>query len=120
MRKITCDTIKQLGVAPNLKGYLYLRDMIDAHVDTMGDYTKILRAIAQRYDTTTSCVERAARHAIHAGWRYHVRTISEDIFCGLLQSHSDIPSVSLFVCSVAEYVRLHIDDDNARRELLCF
>ena len=63
--------IHEIGVPAHVKGYQYLRDAIMLVVDEinyLGAVTKELYpAIADKYDTTPSRVERAIRHAIRVG-----------------------------------------------------
>ena len=69
--KIT-DMLHNLGIPSNLKGYSYIRDGIEMmYNDTsvMGAITKELYPrLARSYETTSSRVERAIRHAIEISW----------------------------------------------------
>ena len=60
--------IHEIGVPAHIKGYQYLRDAIVMSVldmDMLNSITKILYpTIAKKYETTSSRVERAIRHAI--------------------------------------------------------
>lgn len=70
-QKIT-KRIQESGIPPHVKGYMYLKDAIDmAYHDaqSIGSITKILYpTIANKYNTTPSCVERAIRHSIKIAW----------------------------------------------------
>ena len=61
------DIIHEIGVPAHIKGYQYLRDAIVMSVndmDMLNSITKILYpTIAKKYQTTSSRVERAIRHA---------------------------------------------------------
>lgn len=60
--------LKKLGVNPAIKGWTYLNEAIQMSVDdpkVMEMVTKIMYpAIAKKYDTTHTRVERAIRHAV--------------------------------------------------------
>ena len=61
-----------LGIPANIKGYQYLREavrmVLDDH-DVINRITKELYpAVARRFDTSASKVERAMRHAIAVAW----------------------------------------------------
>ena len=64
--------IHQIGVPAHIKGYQYLRTAIILTVndsDIINSVTKILYpTVAKKYQTTTSRVERAIRHAIEVAW----------------------------------------------------
>lgn len=69
---IVTDMIHQLGVPAHIKGYHYLRTAILASIQNQAlleSVTKMLYpTVAQKYDTTSSRVERAIRHAIEIAW----------------------------------------------------
>ena len=64
--------IHQIGVPAHIKGYQYLRTAILMTIsdnDVINSVTKVLYpSVAKKYQTTTSRVERAIRHAIEVAW----------------------------------------------------
>ena len=64
--------IHQIGVPAHIKGYQYLRCAILMTIEDneiINSVTKILYpTVAKKYQTTTSRVERAIRHAIEVAW----------------------------------------------------
>jgi len=70
-RQIT-EGILDVGVPAHIKGYHYLREGIRLTVEDnamMNGITKVLYpTIAKEFDTTSSRVERAIRHAIEVAW----------------------------------------------------
>ena len=64
--------IHQIGVPAHIKGYQYLRTAILLTIqdsDIINSVTKVLYpSVAKKYQTTTSRVERAIRHAIEVAW----------------------------------------------------
>ena len=69
---VVTETIHQLGVPAHIKGYHYLRVAILLSIDNqelLESVTKMLYpAVAKHFDTTSSRVERAIRHAIEIAW----------------------------------------------------
>ncbi len=72
LKNITTNLILQLGIPANLKGYHYLREAILLSInDTqmLECVTKVLYpTVAEKFNTTSSRVERAIRYAIEAAW----------------------------------------------------
>ena len=70
-REVTA-IIHEIGVPAHIKGYQYLREAIIYTVndmDAINAVTKVLYpAVAHRFNTTASRVERAIRHAIEVAW----------------------------------------------------
>ena len=66
------EVIHQIGEPARIKGYQYLREAIIMAVDdidVVNAVTKVLYpAVAKKYNTTSSRVERAIRHAIEVAW----------------------------------------------------
>lgn len=66
------DIIHEIGVPAHIKGYQYLREAILITVrdmDAINAVTKVLYpAVAKKFATTPSRVERAIRHAIEVAW----------------------------------------------------
>ena len=76
------DILHEVGVPAHIKGYLYLREaitMVYHNLDILGSITKVLYPdVAKKFNTTSSRVERAIRHAIEIAWvRGNVEAISE-------------------------------------------
>lgn len=111
--KIT-KTIQEIGVPAHIKGYLYLRKAIHIVVndmDYLGAITKELYpAVAKEYNTTTSRVERAIRHAIEVAWnRGDVDTL-ERIFGYTISNNKGKPTNSEFIALIADRLRLEIQE----------
>ena len=60
------------GIPPHIKGYQFLREAVKQAVydpNMINNITKSLYpAVAERFQTTPSKVERAIRHAIEVAW----------------------------------------------------
>ena len=102
--------IHQIGVPAHIKGYQYLRTAILLTVndgDIINSVTKILYpTIAKQYQTTTSRVERAIRHAIEVAWdRGDIDTLNS-YFGYTIQTNRGKPTNSEFIAMIADNLRL--------------
>ena len=102
-----------IGIPAHIKGYQYLREAIKLtfeHPNYINNITKELYpAIAQKFETTPSKVERAIRHAIEIAWnRGRIESINT-IFGIKVYNNADRPTNSEFIALVADKMLL----DNA-------
>ena len=102
--------IHQIGVPAHIKGYQYLRTAILLTVndsEIINSVTKILYpSVAKKYQTTTSRVERAIRHAIEVAWdRGDVDTLNS-YFGYTIQNNRGKPTNSEFIAMIADNLRL--------------
>ena len=102
--------IHQIGVPAHIKGYQYLRTAILMTIennDIINSVTKILYpTVAKKYQTTTSRVERAIRHAIEVAWdRGDVDTLNS-YFGYTIQNNRGKPTNSEFIAMIADNLRL--------------
>ena len=102
--------IHQIGVPALIKGYQYLRTAILLTIqdsDIINSVTKTLYpSVAKKYQTTTSRVERAIRHAIEVAWdRGDVDTLNS-YFGYTIQNNRGKPTNSEFIAMIADNLRL--------------
>ena len=102
--------IHQIGVPAHIKGYQYLRCAILMTIDdndVINSVTKVLYpTVAKKYQTTTSRVERAIRHAIEVAWdRGDVDTLNS-YFGYTIQNSRGKPTNSEFIAMIADNLRL--------------
>ena len=102
--------IHQIGVPAHIKGYQYLRTAILMTIsdnEIINSVTKILYpSVAKKYQTTTSRVERAIRHAIEVAWdRGDVDTLNS-YFGYTIQNNRGKPTNSEFIAMIADNMRL--------------
>lgn len=102
--------IHQIGVPAHIKGYQYLRCAIMMTVDDadiINSVTKVLYpSVAKKYQTTTSRVERAIRHAIEVAWdRGDIDTLNS-YFGYTIQNSRGKPTNSEFIAMIADNLRL--------------
>ena len=78
------EILHEVGIPAHIKGYMYLRTAILTtyyNIDILGQVTKVLYPdIARMYNTTSSRVERAIRHAIEVAWNRGNTDAIDEIF----------------------------------------
>ena len=102
--------IHQVGIPAHIKGYQYLRCAImmvvkDSRI--IGEVTKTLYpGVAREFNTTSSRVERAIRHAIEVAWdRGDLETLQK--FFGYTVSNiKGKPTNSEFIAMIADHLSL--------------
>ncbi|AIQ69963.1 sporulation transcription factor Spo0A [Paenibacillus graminis] len=102
--------IHEIGVPAHIKGYQYLREaitMVYNNIEILGAITKTLyQAIAEKFKTTPSRVERAIRHAIEVAWtRGNIDSISH-LFGYTINISKSKPTNSEFIAMVADKLRI--------------
>ena len=102
--------LHEMGVPAHIRGYLYIREaitMVYHNIEILGNITKVLYPeVARKFNTTSSRVERAIRHAIEVAWvRGNIDAIS-DIFSYTISYHKSKPTNSEFIAMIADRLRL--------------
>ena len=104
------NIIHDIGIPAHIKGYQYLRDSIMLSVkdnDVINSITKILYpTIAKRYQTTSSRVERAIRHAIEVAWNRGNTETLNGLFGYTISNGKGKPTNSEFIALIADKIRL--------------
>lgn len=102
--------IHQIGVPAHIKGYQYLRTAIILTVndsEIINSVTKVLYpTVAKKYQTTTSRVERAIRHAIEVAWDRGDVEVLNSYFGYTIQINRGKPTNSEFIAMIADNLRL--------------
>ena len=109
-RQVTA-IIHEIGVPAHIKGYQYLREAIGLAVDDMeiiNAVTKVLYpAVAKKFNTTASRVERAIRHAIEVAWdRGDLETLQK-YFGYTVSNAKGKPTNSEFIAMIADRISLN-------------
>ena len=103
--------LHDLGIPSHVRGYKYIREgimMIYTSKEVVNLVTKdIYPEIANRYNTTSSRVERAIRHAIEISWIRGDLKIIEDIFGNSIDFERSKPTNSEFLTTIADRLKLH-------------
>ena len=107
--KVT-DILHQIGVPAHIKGYHYLREAIIQSVndkEMLESVTKLLYpAVAKKFATTPSRVERAIRHAIEIAWdRGDIDTLNS-FFGYTINTGKGKPTNSEFIALIADKISL--------------
>lgn len=110
MEVVVTEVIHQLGVPAHIKGYHYLREAILASLDNkelLESVTKMLYpTVAKKFDTTSSRVERAIRHAIEIAWdRGNLDTLNS-FFGYTVNTCKGKPTNSEFIALITDKLRL--------------
>ncbi|MBE5735376.1 MAG: sporulation transcription factor Spo0A [Clostridiales bacterium] len=95
-----------VGIPAHIKGYQFLREAIKMAIespDIINSITKKLYpSIAKKFDTTSSKVERAIRHAIEVAWnRGKIENIN-NLFGVKVYSDNEKPTNGEFIALVAD------------------
>ncbi|MCD7844595.1 MAG: sporulation initiation factor Spo0A C-terminal domain-containing protein, partial [Oscillospiraceae bacterium] len=110
LESVVTEIIHEIGVPAHIKGYQYLREAIILTVndmDSINAVTKVLYpAVAKKFGTTPSRVERAIRHAIEVAWdRGDIETLQK--FFGYTVSNiKGKPTNSEFIAMIADNLTL--------------
>ena len=106
------NIIHEVGVPAHIKGYQYLRDAIIMSVNDMemlNSITKILYpTIAKKYQTTSSRVERAIRHAIEVAWSRGKMDTIDTLFGYTINTGKGKPTNSEFIALITDKIRLEM------------
>ncbi len=106
------DIIHEVGVPAHIKGYQYLREAIIMSVndmDMLNSITKILYPeIAKKYNTTSSRVERAIRHAIEVAWSRGKMDTIDELFGYTINNGKGKPTNSEFIALITDKIRLQM------------
>lgn len=110
LRQAITSLLHSLGIPSHIKGYLYIRDGVDLMYNNpsmIGAITKELYPeIASKYDTTSSRVERAIRHAIEVSWSRGDYDLMENLFGHSVDYDRAKPTNSEFIATIADKLRL--------------
>ena len=114
LEALVTNVIHEVGVPAHIKGYQYIREgimIIYKNPDVIGGITKELYPeIASKFDTTTSRVERAIRHAIEVSWNRGNWDLMDDIFGHSVDIDKAKPTNSEFIVTVADKLRLEFHE----------
>ncbi|MBR2588308.1 MAG: sporulation transcription factor Spo0A [Bacilli bacterium] len=102
--------LHELGIPSHIKGYQYIREAVNIIFETpeiIGGITKELYpALAIKFNTTVSRVERAIRHAIEVSWNRGNIDFMEELFGYSVDIDKAKPTNSEFMVTIADKLRL--------------
>lgn len=106
MKKQTATILKQLGVPPHKTGYAYIGEAAEMICEDRRNLhkvtTEIYPAIAKKYGTTPSAVERAIRIAIEGGMNNLGAEQVEEFFGNTIHFDKGKPTSVHFLAIVVE------------------
>lgn len=106
------EILHEIGVPAHIKGYHYLRDSIIMsveHPEIINAVTKQLYpSVAKKYETTSSRVERAIRHAIEVAWDRGDIDVLNSYFGYTIHNDRGKPTNSEFIAMISDKLRLQI------------
>lgn len=104
--------IHEIGIPAHIKGYQYVREAIIMTVKDMeviNAITKVLYpAVAKKFKTTSSRVERAIRHAIEVAWDRGDIEVLNSFFGYTVSNIKGKPTNSEFISMIADKIRLQM------------
>ena len=112
LEAMVTDIIHEIGVPAHIKGYQYLRAAIILAIndmDVINAVTKVLYpSVAKQFDTTSSRVERAIRHAIEVAWNRGDIEVLQKFFGYTVSNIKGKPTNSEFIAMIADCLRLRM------------
>ena len=112
LEALVTNIIHEVGVPAHIKGYQYLREAIIMSVNDMemlNSITKILYPeIAKKFNTTSSRVERAIRHAIEVAWSRGKMDTIDELFGYTINNGKGKPTNSEFIALITDKIRLQM------------
>jgi two-component system response regulator (stage 0 sporulation protein A) len=110
LERIITDVIHEVGIPAHIKGYQYLREAIGLcirNADYINGITKILYpTVAENFNSTTTRVERAIRHAIEVAWSRGRQEVLTGLFGYTLDANKGKPTNGEFIAMIADNIRL--------------
>lgn len=107
------EILREIGIPANIKGYQYVREAIIMSVMTPkileAVTKKLYPAVARKYETTPTRVERAIRHAIGRAWDGGNVDILNSYFGCTISAWRGKPSNSEFIAMIADKILLEIE-----------
>lgn len=111
-KKVT-ELLKLLGMPSHIKGYGYTRKAVLLIIEDREKYlSKITKAlyptIAKEFETTSSRVERAIRHAAEIAWERGDVEVQNRIFGNSVSAKTGKPTNSELLACIADYVKMYV------------
>lgn len=104
------NALHELGVPSHTKGYQYIREGVSIVYNNpriIGGITKELYPeIAEKFQSTSSRVERAIRHAIEISWNRANWDFMQELFGYSVDIDKAKPTNSEFIVTIADKLRL--------------
>lgn len=112
LRVQVTEILHQIGVPAHIKGYHYLRDSIVMAIEDPNIINAVTKqlypSVAKHYDTTSSRVERAIRHAIEVAWDRGDVDVLNSFFGYTIHNTRGKPTNSEFIAMIADKLVLEM------------
>lgn len=103
--------LHDLGIPSHVRGYRYIRDGVMLLYESSSLVNLVTKdvypIIAKKYDTTTTRVERAIRHAIEISWMRGDIKLMEDLFGNSIDFDRSRPTNAEFLTTIADKFKLY-------------
>ncbi len=110
LQAVITSVIHDIGVPAHIKGYNYLREAIGLCIhdsEFINSITKMLYpTVAKNYQTTSSRVERAIRHAIEVAWGRGREEVLTELFGYTIDNNKGKPTNGEFIAMISDSIRL--------------
>ena len=108
--ELTANMFLTIGVPAHIKGYQYLRTGVQLVVESPEMINRITKelypTIARRFNTSSSKVERAIRHAIEVAWARGRIDVLNQVFGKNVCTLAEKPTNGEFIALVADKLAL--------------
>lgn len=110
LTKIITDILHEIGVPAHIKGYQYVREAIRLCAEDPKMIERVTKdlypTIAKDFETTSSRVERAIRHAIEIAWDRGDIDVLNSYFGYTIHNDRGKPTNSEFIAMLSDRIRL--------------
>ena len=110
LEALVTEIIHEIGVPAHIKGYQYLRTGVQLVVESPEMINRITKelypTIARRFNTSSSKVERAIRHAIEVAWARGRIDVLNQVFGKNVCTLAEKPTNGEFIALVADKLAL--------------
>lgn len=112
LRVQVTEILHEIGVPAHIKGYHYLRDSIIMSIENPAIINAVTKqlypSVAKQYNTTSSRVERAIRHAIEVAWDRGDVDVLNSYFGYTIHNGRGKPTNSEFIAMIADKLCLQM------------
>lgn len=117
---LVADTLRNIGVPAHIKGYYYLREAIllaATQEDGVNTTPKCrYNEVAKRFNTTSTRVERAIRHAVEVAWDRGDLDTLKRFFGYTVSNIKGKPTSMEFISLIANQIRLWMKEKAAQKD----
>lgn len=105
------DVIEELGIPAHIKGYRYIRQAVELVINDMDLLSAVTKQlypqVAEEFDSTSSRVERAIRHAIDVVWQRGNKKALKKYFSNNMNENIK-PTNSQFIAKIADKIMVDL------------